>query len=93
MYFNMNDPNVALQNYPQKQDSSMHVGITISTVILWAAIIVGALGSSEKFLTGLAIGLIIGFAYLFYLIIVCLLNDIKGYITNLKKFEQYSQTY
>ena len=86
MYFNMNDPNIALQNVPQKQDPSMHTSIIVATVILWGAIILGALGSSEGFLTGVAIGLIIAFAYIFYLIATCCCNDIKGYITNLKKF-------
>ena len=89
----MNDPNIALQNIPQKQDASMHTGIIVATIILWVAIIVGALGSSEGFLTGGGIGAIIAISYIVYICATCCCNDIKGYITNLKKFDDYSNIY
>ena len=93
MYFNMNDPNVALQNVPQKQDSSMHVSIIVASLIFWRGLILGVLGTSQGFLTvGGTVGIIIA-TYFFYLICVCCCNDIKGYITNLQKFEDYTNIY
>ena len=46
MYFNMNDPNVALQNVPQKQDASMHVSIIVASLIFWGGLVVGGLGAT-----------------------------------------------
>ena len=92
MYFNMNDPNVAQQNIPQKQENSNHPSIIVGSIILWAAIILVAAGSNN-FLTGAAVGIIFAISYIVYLCCVCCCNDIKGYITNLKKFDEYATLY
>ncbi len=49
MFFNMNDPNIAKTNEPIKQDSSMHTGTIIVTILMIAGIVVGAIGF-RKFL-------------------------------------------
>ena len=74
----------------------MHTAIIISTVILWAAILIVAIGSGSFFSgpgSAAPIGIIILISYIIYLICVCCCNDIKGYITNLKKFDDYSKIY
>ena len=64
----------------------------IATVLLLAAIIVVIVGANN-FLDGLAIGLIIGCTYLVYILIVILASDMRGYISNLQKFEDYKRLY
>mgnify|MGYP000202124024 CR=1 FL=1 len=86
MFFNMNDPTVAQTNVPVKQDSSMHTATIIGTIIMIAGIVVGAVGFG-KFLVAYSTGLVIGIPYLCYLIAAICISDIRGYITNLKKFE------
>jgi hypothetical protein len=86
MFFNMNDPNVAKTNVPVKQDSSMHTAVIVGTILFIAGIVVGAIGLN-KFLIGYQTGLVIGIPYLVYLICCICLSDIRGYITNLKKFD------
>lgn len=85
MFFNMNDPRIAQTNVPIKQDSSMHTGTIITTILMIAGVVVGAIGF-RKFLVGYSTGLVIGLPYLLYLIVVICFSDIRGYITNLKKF-------
>ena len=92
MFFNMNDPAIAQTNVPQKQDSSMHLAVLVGSVFLFAGVIVVGIGANN-FLTGVAIGLIVGFAYLIYIISTICCSDIRGYITNLKKFDEYAETY
>lgn len=88
MFFNMNDPMVAQKNVPIKQDSSMHTAIIVGTVLFIGGIVVGAIGFN-KFLVAYSTGLVIGLPYLVYLICAVCLSDIRGYITNLKRFEEY----
>lgn len=92
MFFNMNDPRVAQTNVPVKQDSSMHTGTIFGTILMVAGVVVGAIGF-RKFLVEYATGLVIGLPYLVYLLIVIFASDIRGYITNLKKFEDYKEIY
>lgn len=86
MFFNMNDPNIAKTNVPLKQDSSMHTAVIVGSVLFLAGIVVGGVGHN-KFLFGYQTGLVIGLPYLAYLICAICLSDIRGYITNLKKFD------
>lgn len=92
MYFNMNDPRVAEKNVPQKQEASMHCAVIVVSSILFGAVILVAIGSNN-FLSVTAVALIFVFAYLIYLVSVCCCSNIKGYITNLKKFDDYSTIY
>lgn len=79
-------------NVPVKQDSSLHVPVIVVSIIFWAGIVVVAAGSSN-FLDAVAIGVIIGLTYLLYLIISICCSDIRGYITNLKRFDEYKSMY
>lgn len=79
---------VAQKNVPIKQDSSMHTAIIVGTVLFIGGIVVGAIGFN-KFLVAYSTGLVIGLPYLVYLICAVCLSDIRGYITNLKRFEEY----
>lgn len=92
MFFNMNDPMVAKTNVPIKQDSSMHTAVVIGTLLFIAGIIVGAIGFGN-FLVDYSTALVICIPYLVYLICAVCLSDIRGYITNLKKFDDYKKTY
>jgi hypothetical protein len=85
MFFNMNDPNIAKTNVPIKQDASMHTATIISTVLMIGGIVAGAIGF-RNFLPDYGAGLLIGLPYLVYLSAVICCSDIRGYITNLKKF-------
>lgn len=93
MFFNMNDPNIAKTNEPIKQDSSMHTGTVIVTILMIAGIVVGAIGFRSFLGQDYVTGLLIGIPYLLYLIVVICCSDIRGYITNLKKFDDYKETY
>lgn len=70
----------------------MHVNCIVGSVIFFAGVIVSGVGANN-FLEMLAVGLIIGITYLIYLIAVICCSSIKGYITNLKKFDEYKTIY
>lgn len=89
MYFT---PVMMKNNDPIPQESSVHLPILITTILFWAGIAVGAAGSGS-FLEGAVVGVIIGITYLIYLITACCCSDIKGYITNLKAFDDYKKIY
>jgi hypothetical protein len=85
-FFNMSDPNIAKTNVPIKQDSSMHVAVIVTTLLLIGGIAGGVillLGSADNF--GAGIGVIAG-AYVIYVGVSICCSDIRGYISNLKKF-------
>ena len=52
----------------------------------------GAAGVNN-FLTAAAMGGIIGVCYILYLAISCLCSDIRGFITNMKAFDDYKNIY
>lgn len=79
-------------NEPVKQDSSMHVPIIVTSILFWAGIIVGAIGANS-FLTDVLVGVIIGISYVIYLCTACVGSDVRGYITNLKAFDDYKNIY
>lgn len=88
MFFNMNDPAIAATNVPQKQDTSLHLNVLIPSVIFFAAIILSGIGFNN-FLTGVAVALLLVVTYLIYLIATICCSSIRGYISNLKKFDEY----
>jgi hypothetical protein len=92
MFFNMNDPNIAKTNVPIKQDASMHTATVFMSLVLIGGIVVGAIGFG-KFLVDYSTALVIAIPYLIYILVVIFASDIRGYITNLKKFEDYKLTY
>ena len=80
------------KNDPVKLDSSKHVAVVVVSILLLAAIIVCAIGFNN-FLSALAFGLILGLTYLLYIIIAICCSDTRGYITNLKRFDEYKVIY
>lgn len=70
----------------------MHVSILVSTLILIGGIVGGIilLGMPDNF--GAGIGVLVG-GYLVYAGVSICLSDIRGYITNMKKFDDYKTTY
>ena len=92
MFFNMNDPRIAQTNVPVKQDSSTHTATIIASILMIAGIVVGGIGF-RKFLLDYATALVIVIPYLIYVLLVIFASDIRGYITNLKKFDEYKETY
>ena len=92
-FFNANDPNIAKTNVPQKMEASMHGKIIISTLILFGGVIAGIIviiTSKDNFSYGCAA---IGVGFLTYMVMSITLSTIRGYITNLKKFDDYKLTY
>ena len=91
-FFNAHDPNIAKTNVPVKVDSSMHIPIVLLTLVLIGAVVTAIIliPKPENFNTGL--GIVIA-GYLIYLIIAICCSDIRGYISNLKKFDDYKKTY
>ncbi len=88
MFFNMNDPNIAKTNVPIKLDSSNHTSTIVGTILLIGGIVAGAIGFNSFLLPNQYVtGIIIGVVYLIYLICCICISDIRGYITNLKKFD------
>ena len=92
MYYNMYDTNLQKDNVPHKQDSSMHINCIVGSIILFAGVIVGGVGVGN-FLEAVAVGIIIGICYLIYIIAVICCSSIRGYITNLQKFDDYKNMY
>lgn len=94
MFFNMRDPNSGKTNQPIKVGSSWHVTLIIVSLLFFAGIIVGAVGYSTffQYSIGGVIGVILGTFALYVILAICCSN-IRGYISNLKKFEEYKQTY
>ena len=88
----MNDPRIAQTNVPVKQDSSTHTATIIASILMIAGIVVGGIGF-RKFLLDYATALVIVIPYLIYVLLVIFASDIRGYITNLKKFDEYKETY
>lgn len=89
MFFNMNDPEIAKTNVPIKQDNSMHTAVIVGTVLLIAGVAVGGSGMNKYIPQAYIAGIIIGVAYLIYIGTCTCCSDIRGYITNLKKFDDY----
>ena len=92
MYFNVRDPNFTQKNEPIKQPSSMHINVVISSIILYAWVIVIAIGLYNFLDIGLAFGLFAAF-YVIYFCCSCCCSDIKEYINNMKPFDHYQGTY
>ena len=70
MYLNMNDPLIAEQNVPQKQDSSSHINAVVATIILWGSVTVAcAAGPSILGVGGLIALLVLGYGV--HLSLVC----------------------
>ena len=70
----------------------MHVPVILTSLLIWGAIGVGAAGVNS-FLTTAAVGGIIGVSYILYIVSSCLCSDIRGFITNMKAFEDYKNMY
>ena len=83
---------MAKTNDPIKQDSSVHAPVLVTNLIFWAGIAVSGAGSNNFLVAG-AVAAIIVVSYLIYLIAVCCCSDMKGYINNLKAFDDYKKTY
>lgn len=62
------------------------------TVIFLSCLIVGAVGF-KNFLTAVTTAVIIGIAYLIYLVLSIFCSDLRNYINNMKPNSQYEQTY
>jgi hypothetical protein len=92
MFFNVRDPSFTQQNIPVKQNSSLHLPVVIFNVIFMACLIVGLIGLGAFLDIGAMIGMIVG-SYLVYLIIGCCCSDIKDYVQNTKKFDDFQATY
>jgi hypothetical protein len=88
-FYNMSDPHIAKSNAPIKQDASMHVAVIVCTLLLIGGVVGGVIllkSGDQNF--GAGIGCLIG-GYVVYSIASICCSDIRGYITNLKKFENY----
>ena len=70
----------------------MHVPIIVTTLIMIGGVVGGVILARAPDTQVGGIVLIV-IPYLIYLIVTCCCSDIKGYITNLKKFDDYKQTY
>lgn len=88
MFFNMRDPNLGKTNHPVKQDPSLHAAVVVGSAILFAGIIVAVVGYYSLFhAQTLPIVLLIVLPYLLYVVLSICCSTIRGYITNLKRFE------
>ena len=83
---------MAKTNEPIKQDSSMHVPVLVFTIIFWGCLAVGAAGM-DSFIGTVGAVLMIVFSYLIYLIVSCCCSDVRGYMLNMKAFDDYKTMY
>jgi hypothetical protein len=91
-FFNGLDPNIAKTNVPTKLDSEMHTAIILATTIMIGGVIAGVILLGDPTLINVAVALFVA-PYCFYLFISICCSEIRGYITNLKKFDDYKKTY
>lgn len=91
-FFNAHIPEIAKTNIPIKKESSMHIPVFVATIIMIGGIIAGAIIVKYPKTFGGGVALLI-VPYFIYIIISLCLSDIRGYITNLKRFEEYKITY
>lgn len=68
------------------------MAVVIFNLVFIGWLVTGMIGLNNFLSLGLVIGLICGL-YVLYLIIGCCCSDIKEYIHNMKKFDQYQETY
>lgn len=92
MFFNLRDPNFKQTNQPIKKNSSMHIVILISTIIYVACLIVGVVGLDTFLPLGATIGMIVG-PYCLYLLLSICCSELREYLSNMKKFDGYQETY
>lgn len=92
MFFNMRDPAFSKTNVPVKQSSSMHLAVVIFNAIFLGCLVLALVGLGDFLSVGATVGIIIG-SYLLYLIIGYCCSDIKDYIHNMKRFDNYQETY
>ena len=83
---------MAKSNEPIKQEPSKHIPVLVTTLIVWAAFGVGGAGVNNFFSSTIT-GVIIGISYLIYLCVTCCCSDVRGYITNMKAFDDYKNMY
>lgn len=88
-FFNMNDPNVAKTNVPIKLGSSMHVPVIVTTILFFAGIGIGIGGMGRIFTDNAGPICLIVIPYVIYLIFSICCSATRGFITNLKKFDDY----
>lgn len=91
-FFNALDPNIAKTNVPTKLDSEMHIAVLVGTAIMVGGVAAGVILLGDPTLFNVAIALLVA-PYCLYLITSICCSQIRGYITNLKKFDDYKQTY
>jgi hypothetical protein len=92
MFFNMRDPILHRTNDPTKIRASWHIAVVVANLIFLGWLIAAMVGYNVYISAGLAIGLIVGL-YVVYIIVGCCCSDIKPFIENMKKFDQYQETY
>ena len=92
MFFNIRDPTFTQQNVPVKQPSSLHLPVVIFGIIFYGGLITGTL-SINRFLEIAVSIIIIVIPYLVYLIVACCCSDIRSFISNSKRFDDYQSTY
>ena len=92
MFFNVRDPSFNKKNTPVKQTASLHLCVIIPNLLFIGAVVTGVIGIDNFFSLGAAIGIMVGL-YLLYLIFGCCCSDIKEYIQNMKRFDNYQSTY
>jgi hypothetical protein len=88
MFFNIRDPNFNQTNTPIKQSSSLHLPVVVFNLIFLACLAVGLVGLNHFLDLGAMIGMIAG-SYLVYLIVGICCSDIKDYVHNSKRFDNY----
>lgn len=92
MFFNVRDPNFNQANVPIKQSPSMHLPVVIFNIIFIGCLIVGIIGLNKFLGVGGTAGMIAG-SYALYLIIGCCCSDLREYLSNMKRFDNYQETY
>jgi|LakMenEpi03Aug12_release.lakeMendotaPanAssembly.Ray.scaffolds.fasta_scaffold374706_1 hypothetical protein len=71
----------------------MHVNVIIVTLIFFAGVGIGVGGMGTLFQETTGPILLIVIPYLIYLIVSICCSSTRGFITNLKKFDDYKETY
>ena len=70
----------------------MHAPVLVTSLIFWACLGVGAAGFNS-FIGSVGSIVMMVLSYLVYIVAVCCCSDMKGYINNLKAFDNYKNTY
>jgi hypothetical protein len=93
MFFNLRDPTFIKTNAPTEQRPSYHVPVLIANLAFYAFFIGALVGNSNRTLSLIIALIFIFVSYGIYVGVTCFLSDVRPYLRNSKRMDEYEATY